>query len=120
MEQQTVLTNQDDLAVKELREKLRVKKEEQIKRLLCRIAGLPKHKKIFEINIELGMDICFENEELFLNLERLGEILVYRAMCKEICPAADLDLCIGGLKDLATKAKCDFCDGHGTAEWDNY
>lgn len=106
--------------VENRREKLRAEKEKQVKNLLSHIAGLPSDKKLFEIHIELSADIRLVPLEICLDSKRLGEIIVYRIMCQELCPAAEFGLCIGGLSNLATREKCRFCLGHGTAEWDDY
>ena len=102
------------------REKLRAEKEKEVKTLLSRIALISKDKKVFEICKEFGVEICLVDDELCLNLDALKKIIVYRIMSKELCPAAEFRLCIFGYKDLVTKEKCPFCQGHGTAEWDNY
>jgi len=105
--------------IEKKREKLRAEKEKEVDDLLCRIALIPHDKKVFELRKQFGVDLCIADEEIYLSLDRLGDIVVYRLMCKELCPAAELDLCVFGLRDLATKEKCPFCQGYGTAEWDD-
>ena len=105
--------------IEKKRQKLRVEKEKQVNDFLCRIAIISKDKKVFELRKQFGVDLCIADEEIYLSLDRLGDIVVYRLMCKELCPAAELDLCVFGLRDLATKEKCPFCQGYGTAEWDD-
>jgi len=100
------------------REKLRAEKEKEVKTLLNRIALISKDKKVFEICKEFGVEICLVDDELCLNLDALKKIIVYRIMSKELCPAAEFGLCIGGLKDLISREKCEFCMGYGTAEYD--
>jgi len=106
--------------IEDRREKLRAEKEKEVKTLLSRIALISKDKKVFELRKQFGVDLCITDEEIKLGLDRLSGIIVYRLMCRELCPAAELDLCVFGLRDLATKEKCPFCQGYGTAEWDNY
>lgn len=135
MEEGIAVSDKDGLSIEEIikkrREELREEKERQVNRLISRLETLediyrakgritPKDEKIREIEIAVGIDVYFIDEEISLGLNRLREILVYRMMGKELCPAAEFGLCIGGLKDLITKEKCRFCQGHGTAEWDNY
>lgn len=112
--------NELDSIVKKRRKEIRTEKEKKVGEFLCRIAGLPSDKRIIEIQKEFGIEICLVKEEISLNLRQLGDIIVYRAMCKEPCPAAELDLCVFGYKNVLTKEKCLYCQGNGTAEWDNY
>ena len=104
--------------IEDRREKLRAEKEKEVKTLLNRIALISKDKKVFEICKEFGVEICLVDDELCLNLDALKKIIVYRIMSKELCPAAEFGLCIGGLKDLISREKCEFCMGYGTAEYD--
>ena len=104
--------------IEKKREKLRAEKEKEVKTLLNRIALISKDKKVFEICKEFGVEICLVDDELCLNLDALKKIIVYRIMSKELCPAAEFGLCIGGLKDLISREKCEFCMGYGTAEYD--
>jgi len=104
--------------IEDRREKLRAEKEKEVKTLLSRIALISKDKKVFEICKEFGVEICLVDDELCLNLDALKKIVVYRIMSKELCPAAELGLCIGGLKNLISREKCEFCMGYGTAEYD--
>ena len=106
--------------IEKKREKLRVEKEKAVKTLLCRIADISKDKKIFEIHNEFGIDVCLVDDEVHLSLERLEAIIVYRVMSKEPCPASEFGLCVFGYKNVLTKEKCPFCQGYGTAEWDDY
>ncbi len=116
--------NELEAIVEKKRVDLRAEKERAVKKLLCRIADISNDKKIFEIHFEIhnefGIDICLVADEVNLSLERLEAIIVYRVMSKEPCPASEFGLCVFGFKDLETKEKCPFCQGYGTAEWDNY
>src|SRR3989338_9809045 len=89
--------------IEKKREKLRVEKEKQVNDFLSRIALISKDKKVFELRKQFGVDLCITDEEIKLGLDRLSGIIVYRLMCRELCPAAELDLCVFGLRDLATK-----------------
>lgn len=112
--------NELDSIIKERRKKIRAEKEKKVRDFLCKIASFPSNKRIIEIQKEFGIEIYLVREEIGLNLRQLGDILVYRIMCKEPCPAAEFNLCVFGYKDLVSKEKCPFCGGYGTAEWDNY
>ena len=128
MKQETVFLNgigaisehELEAIIEKKREKLRVEIEKQVNDFLCRIAAIPKDKKVFELKKQFGVDLCFTDEEVCLGIDRLCDVIVYRLMCKELCPAAELDLCVFGFKDLIAKEKCVFCNGYGTAEWDDY
>src|SRR3990167_6320891 len=85
----SVSAHELEIAVKQRREKLRAEKEKQVNEFLCRIAVIPKNKKIFEIKKQFGVDLCITDEEIHLGLDRLGDIIIYRLMCQEPCPAAE-------------------------------
>ena len=128
MKQETVFLNgigaisehELEAIIEKKRKKLRVEKEKAVNDFLCRIAAIPKDKKVFELKKQFGVDLCFTDEEVCLGIDRLCDVIVYRVMSKEPCPASEFGLCVFGFKDLGTREKCPFCQGYGTAEWDDY